>query len=499
MAKFNTATKTQKIENLAGGQAYTQSPELEFVSILLNSFVTDQFYRSASDTVARLRQILPSVDPEFAAKTGVYARRVFGMRSISHVLASELAPFLSKKSFARNFYTAVVKRPDDMTEIVAYHFGEREQTRLSDAMKAGFARAFDQFDGYHLGKYRGEGKGKKLVDVVNLVHPKGTERNATALKALIDGELRSTGTWEVALGNIGQTAGTDEAKAEGKAEAWGSLLKEKKLGYLALVRNLRNILKDAPDAVGLAIAELTDEVKIAKSLIMPFQLITAYKQLDGSDAQSRKVRDALDTAIELSCRNVPDLKNTLVVVDNSGSMTSPVATSKHIQMSEAGAAFGMILAKRSNADVMEFGTRARYIPYDLKESVLKFSAEFSGKNQVDHGTNFHAIFETAKKAYERIVIFSDMQGWIGYHTPDVAFKAYRAKHGATPFVYSVDLAGQGSMQFPESKVFALAGFSGEMFTVMERLETDREALVNTIKALDFETYLPQVKISIDKD
>lgn len=484
MPRFNnsTGTKTQKTENLAGGQAYAESPELEIVSILLNSFVTDQFYRSANDTLDRLRTILPSVDAEFAAKLGVYARRVFGMRSISHALAAELAPRLSKQSFARSFYAKIVRRPDDMTEILSYYRNVLNQKSLSSAMKAGFAQAFNQFDGYQIAKYRGEGKQWSLVDVVNLVRPKATAKNADALKALVANTLRQSGTWEDKLVSIGQTAETEEEKIEGKKQAWESLLKEGRLGYLALVRNLRNIISDAPNATEIACAELINTEKIAKSLIMPFQLITAYKELDGSDALSRNVRSALEKAIDLSCRNVPDLPNTLVVVDNSGSMTSPVAKSK-IQMSEAGAAFGMILAKRCNADVMEFGTRARYIPYDLNEPVLKFASEFSKNNQVDHGTNFHAIFETAQKAYNRIIIFSDMQGWIGYNSPDTAFKQYKARYTCDPFIYSFDLAGHGSLQFPENKVFALAGFSGEIFSIMEKLEIDRHALINEIRQI----------------
>jgi len=45
MAKFNTTQKGGKTltENLAGGQAYSQSKELELASILLTSFVSDQF------------------------------------------------------------------------------------------------------------------------------------------------------------------------------------------------------------------------------------------------------------------------------------------------------------------------------------------------------------------------------------------------------------------------------------------------------------------------
>jgi hypothetical protein len=89
MSKFNLTLKEPKTltTNLAGGQAYTQSPELELISILLNSFVDDQFYRSSNVTLDRLKTILDKVDPKFAAKAAIFARDKFGMRSITHALA----------------------------------------------------------------------------------------------------------------------------------------------------------------------------------------------------------------------------------------------------------------------------------------------------------------------------------------------------------------------------------------------------------------------------
>jgi hypothetical protein len=73
MSRFNNAAnnETQKTTNLASGEAYTQSPELEFVSILMTSFVQDQYYRKADDTIARLRVLMDAIDPKFAAKTAI--------------------------------------------------------------------------------------------------------------------------------------------------------------------------------------------------------------------------------------------------------------------------------------------------------------------------------------------------------------------------------------------------------------------------------------------
>ena len=56
MSKFNTTMPKAKTltENLAGGQAYSQSDELALVSLLLTSFVNDQFYRNAQSSLEDL-------------------------------------------------------------------------------------------------------------------------------------------------------------------------------------------------------------------------------------------------------------------------------------------------------------------------------------------------------------------------------------------------------------------------------------------------------------
>ena len=82
-------------------------------------------------------------------------------------------------------------------------------------------------------------------------------------------------------------------------------------------------------------------------------------------------------------------------------------------------------------------------------------------------TNFHAIFETANLPYDRIIIFSDMQGWVGYNTPSESFKKYKKRTNSNPLIYSFDLQGYGSLQFPEKNVFALAGFSDKVFDTMK--------------------------------
>lgn len=481
MSKFNATIQKGKTKtvNLAGGEAYKQSKELELVSILLTSFVSDTFYRSSNDTLERLKTLLSEVDPKFAAKAAIFARDKFGMRSITHALAGELTSHSSGLDWAKNFYDKVVVRPDDMMEIMGYYLSNKtdiKKPKFPNSLKKGFAKAFDRFDGYQIAKYKADSKEVKLVDVVNLVHPVPTSKNKEALSQLISGDLKNTQTWESMLSQAGQQASNEEELGQLKADAWKELISSKKIGYFALLRNLRNIITQAPEIVNEACQLLTDEKMIKSSRVLPFRFKTAYDEISNlpSSSTTRSVLVALDSALGISVSNVTKFDGeTLVVVDVSGSMSG--------KPSEIASLFAAILAKSNNCDVMTFANQAQYVNYNPNDSVLTIrnSFRFTGG-----GTNFQDIFLKANKKYDRVIILSDMQGWIGYNTPAKQFAQYKQKFGANPFVYSWDLQGLGSMQFPENNVFALAGFSDKVFDVMKWLETDRNQLYKMIDSIE---------------
>ena len=481
MSKFNTTMPKAKTltENLAGGQAYSQSNELALVSLLLTSFVNDQFYRNAQSSLEDLRKLSAKVkDKEFVAKAAIFARDRFGMRSITHALAGELTSQLEGAEWGKNFYDKVVVRVDDMTEIMSYYLAyktSKDSPKFPNALKKGFAKAFDKFDGYQLAKYKGESKDVKLVDLVNIVHPVPTMRNKEALESLIKGELKNTQTWESKLSQAGQVAESEEDLTKLKADVWSELLSTRKLGYFALLKNLRNIISQSPDSISAACEMLVDERMIKNSRVLPFRFTTAYDEISklGSSKEVRDVLVAINRALDISVCNVPKFDGeTLVVMDVSGSMSG--------RPSEIASLFGAILAKVNNSDVMTFSTSANYKQYNPMDSVLTIR---DGFRYAGGGTNFRAIFEKANKKYDRVIILSDMQAWVGYESPTRQFAEYKKKFGANPFVYSWDLAGYSTLQFPEQNVFALAGFSDRVFDIMKLMETDKKALFNEIKAI----------------
>jgi len=463
--------------NLAGGRAFGQSPELEFASILLTSFVSDQFYRKEAETLERVSQLLDEgVSHEFAAKAAIYARDQFNMRSISHVVAAELAARVKDSQWMRPFVRDVIVRVDDMLEILAYFEGKYGRRPVPNALKRGMRDAFAKFDGYQLAKYRGERSAVKLVDVVNLVHPVPTELNRVALNQLVAGTLRSTETWESRLSKAGQVDDPEVSRAERKAEAWASLVQSRKIGYMALVRNLRNILEDAPQVVGQAAGMLVQPELVRRSRLLPFRFVTARDELEKWREDRRVARkrgNSFWSRLVRAYKGIPE-----PVVTESGPVVDPV----DLLLESLNRAAELALA-----NVPKLEGKTLYLNVNSKNPILVLQRQIE-KRATGGGTNFNAVYDRATKAYDRMVILSDMQGWKagGYKqggAPTEALAGYRKRTGADPKVFSFDLRGYGTLMFPERNVYALAGFSEKVFEVMALLEQDREALVHEIEAV----------------
>lgn len=470
---FNTKRQSNiKTHNLAGGEAFTETPKLELLSVLLTSTLKDEFYRKADATVNRVKQLVAEIpDKSFSAKAAVYARNEAGMRSVTHLVAGEIAKSVKGEPWTAPFYRKLCRRPDDALEIMSCYTAQYGRP-IPNALKKGLGQALAEIDAYQLVKYRRQGAELSLVDLVNLVHPPHSE----PLAQLMKGSLAPAETWETKLTQAGQKAESEDEAEANKAEAWEQLIKTRKLGYFALLRNLRNILSAVPHLVNDVLEMLTDERLIQRSLVLPFRYTTAFEALEKDHPHGvLRVIAALSDAVDLSLQNVPKFPGkTLVALDGSGSMMGrPI---------KIGSLFAAVLAKANDADVMLFSDDAKYVALNNRDSTLTL-ARLLESQCASAGTNFHAIFQRANRAYDRVIILSDMQGWIGGHAPTATFAQWKVKHSANPKVFSFDLNGYGTLQFPEREVYALAGWSDKSLEMLQFLDADKRALINEIEKI----------------
>jgi 60 kDa SS-A/Ro ribonucleoprotein len=478
MAKFSILNPLSRAQsapntvNFEGGRAFTQTAKLELVSVLVTTFLEDEFYRTEKQTTEKIRELIAKVgDLRFVAKAALYARNTYGMRSVSHLVAGELAKSVKGARWTKSFYAQVARRPDDVMETLGYYLAVYGRP-VPNSLKKGLGAALARFDEHQVAKYRREHGAFKMVDAVNLVRPKAT----AALSKLVRGELAPAQTWETKLtqAGAGQTA---EQVAAAKSQAWGELVRERKLGYLALLRNVRNILTQAPELVDELCQQLADERAVRKSLVFPFQFLSAVEVLkQGNLSGAGRVLDALNQAIDHSLANVPNFGgNTLVALDSSGSMVGRPQT--------IGSLFAATLVKATGADLMLFSDDARYVSLNRRDTTLTAAQSIPF---ISGGTNFNAIFQRANRAYDRIVILSDMQGWVGGGAPVQPFADYKTRYSVTPRVFSFDLKGYGTLQFPQERVYCLAGWSDRVFEIMQKLDRDPEALVRDVESVPLE-------------
>jgi 60 kDa SS-A/Ro ribonucleoprotein len=559
MGKYNTAQKKapNTVTNHQGGTGYKQSDEIALISLLATG-IQGRYYEMEKDREARLESLIASLskkDPLLVAKMIIYARTTMGQRSVTHLAAVYFAKYVGGKEFAKKFFSkrsrsknegGVIFRIDDMLEIAACYFTKNEGKALSNAIKRGFRDAIENSDSYELAKYKGEGRGVSLIDLVNLVHPsettkngsvwvnaaayekavkgtkfgKNTEANAKvmetkngevlipALHALVLGLLKQTNTVEDKNTDAGQKvaakvkAGTitkEEAEDElrdAKSENYAELIKTKKIGYLALLRNLRNIISTDTKLVDPACELLTDESFVRRSMVFPHQIDLAADviQNETSGADSRKVVTALNKAYELSIPNLADMNlmgNTAVVFDTSGSMHSGGMAvngkGRTYAPIEKAALIGATLGKGMNADVFQFASYTQELKFNPGDTVFSIKNGFMSHNgEVGHGTAFDSIFETFNKMgkiYERIFIISDLQG--GDECLKGSQYAKYCSRAGNPYLYTIDLQGYGSNMFKENnRLFQLAGYSAAIYETAKKYEIDPQALLNEVKAIN---------------
>ena len=523
MAKYNEKSEVQgKTRTFEGGTAFTLTPEHELVS-LLSTGLESNFYEKEDTRVKRLVELCEVVgkkDPLLLAKMIVYTRAKVGQRSITHRASVEGAKLFAGQPWAKDFFSkwdrkrergGVIYRLDDILEITSAYFHYNKEKPLSNAMKKGFASAIEHSDEYTLAKYQAKNRTISLVDVVNMVHPKPKQFNAEALEALMKGTLKQKDTAEdkntrtgtavrqlVIAGEITETQ-AEKLLTVRKGENWADLIKNKKIGYLALLRNLRNILTTAPELIPDAGAILTDENLVQKSLVFPHQIDLAAQIVKDEfpNNSGRQMLTHLDTAYELSVQNVQELgfdEHTAVVFDTSGSMQGGwgngcqipgrKSTTK-IAPVEKAALIAATLANGTNADIYHFATRAEKIAYRPNHPTFALKDALMGKiGEVGHGTSFDAIFRVLDRSYKRIFIITDMQGsdYIGGYS---SFQDYKSTHKVDPKIYTIDLTGMGTSMFnPRNKnILQIHGYHAGIYEVIKKYEVDPEVLLNQIREI----------------
>ena len=353
-------------------------------SVLACMLWENQFYEDGVEIAGRIRELVPKVKAEAVAALAIEAREQMKLRHAPLLLVREMARIATHRALVAQTLVRVIQRADELAEFVAVYWSDG-RAPLSAQVKKGLALAFRKFDEYQLAKYDRDGA-IRLRDVLFLSHAKPRDAAQAELwKRLIAGELAVPDTWEVAL-----SSGAD------KRESWERLLRENKLGALALLRNLRNFQEAAVDED--LVAGAIREMKTAR--VLPFRFLAAARY-------APQWEEPLELAMfgALAAREKLPGK-TVLLIDVSGSMTSQL--SRRSEMLRADAAYGLAVLLREvskKVEIYTFSNELASVP-PRRGFALRDALDASQPHQ---GTFLGKALEKLRGSYDRLIVITDEQ------------------------------------------------------------------------------------------
>lgn len=504
--KFNFTFKRKVKEtiNYEGEKAFVLTPELELYTAVATAGLSDQFYEKAADKMERIRSLIAKNDPSFVAKLAVYAREQMHLRSIPLVLAVELAKQQSGNPLVSKLANRVVQRADEITELLAYYAIANERNdvkklnRLSKQLQKGLAAAFNKFDEYQFAKYN-RAAAVTLKDAMFLVHPKAKDE---AQQLLFDKIAKTTlqvpYTWETELSALGQLKyDSAELKKAAIQAKWEELIFSGKIGYMAMLRNLRNILEaDVSKAALIKACEyIANENAVANSKQLPFRFLAAYREIKAlNNGRTGRVLDALEKAVLHSAANIAgfdDETKVVIAADVSGSMQQPISAKSKILSYDIGLMLAMLLKNRcENAVTGMFGDTWKMINVP-NSSILQNVQEFYNREgEVGYSTNGYLVVKdllNRNKKVDKVMLFTDCQLWNNHTTNENIADVWKQYKKVAPRakLYLFDLAGHGNtpLNVMRDDVFLIAGWSDKIFHVLSAIEEGSNA-VQLIEAIE---------------
>ena len=417
MSKLNTVPKSAEVTHEGGPAKRINALQALRRSVCSCLLWEKEFYEDGQTIADRIAEHASKVSRSELSELAVEVRKVHKLRHVPLLLLAVLASRRPNKvwtapvgtpapapdenlngdwkevrsaSIVKESIERTIWRADEMGEFLAIYAklvgAKTDEIKpvLPAQVKKGLAAAFRKFDAYQLGKYNRKGA-FSLKDLILLTHPKPeNEDQAKMWKSVLDGTLEAPDTWEVNL-----SSGKD------KGDTFTRLLKEKRLGYLALLRNLRGMVTAGVDVdlIRGAIAE-----RRGADRVLPFRYIAAARACP-------QLEPAIDMALCQSVEESEPLEGkTIVLVDVSMSMEAPLSDKSDMSRMDAACALASVI----NGDLRVFSFSSALCEVPPRRGIAGVDVV---KNSQSHGGTYlgAALSQLNKEPHDRIIVVTDEQ------------------------------------------------------------------------------------------
>ena len=400
------------------------------LSCLLNE---NSFYESGASCTNRIKELVKQCDPYMVASLAIEARDKFHLRKIPLLLIRELARNTKTytPSILSNTLNQIIQRPDEIIEFLKlYWSGSDKDSSLSAQVKKGISKAFNKFNEYQIAKWNkndsGPGsvqlrdaaflchakpenmtKGKMFAQLVNKDFFPTVTKAGFPIKAFYGeySKLEIPDTWEVRL-----------SSGENKKDVFEDLIKNNKLGAMALIKNIRGMIEAGLDKY--TIIDALHKANVEK--LFPFRFYTAYKNISDVD-----IKKELEDMMLKCVRTFNKLSGkTALLVDVSGSMTWATARKSETKRIDTATALAILLREVCDECVVyTFSDRLalvgnNYHGFELADSIIN--------NQPNMGTALRTSLNDlkSKEEYDRVIVITDEQSTDGRALPSNNSKGY---------------------------------------------------------------------------
>lgn len=468
MARLNVKATGPDVRTHEGGQAeaYLTAEQQLRRSVMSCLLWENEFYEDGQAIADRIATLARQVPAPTLAALAREARQVFNLRHVPLLLLSVLTETGKGTSIVADTIADVIQRADELPEFFAVHAKrqgvgpDKLKDVMTHGMRKGVRRAFAKFDAYQLAKYDrdsvvrlrdvglithvpagGAERGRLYANLVNReFFPERTKHGNFPVKAAYSLEgtpgLETPDTWEVAL-----SAGED------KKATFERLIRDGKLGYLALLRNLRNMIQAGCDA---DLVETAIRTRKGAHRVLPFRYIAAARH---APAYAEALNDALLASID-------DLQKfsgtTVVLVDVSDSMNAKLSAKSDMTRMDVAAALAVIWPGRKR--VFTFSERlVECFAWKGLPGVdsIRQSQRHSGTYLANA---IKALNEQCE--YDRLVVITDEQSHDGIA---------RAREGAKAYCLNVASAKNG-VGYPSKGFVHMDGWSENVIRYLQAVE-----------------------------
>lgn len=408
-------TKPETIHTHEGAPAKRINALQQLRRSVCSAFLWErEFYEDGETIAERVMDLSKSVSMKELGDLAVECRKTHNLRHMPLLLLACMVLRCHKEGLSgkegnmiHGYIGETIGRADELCELLAILCKVSDvspdnlKTVLTKQVKVGLAQALKKFDAYQLGKYNRK-NAITIRDVICLTHPKPDNEEQSALwKSILDGTLRSPDTWEVNL-----------SKGADKKETFTRLIAEGKLGYMALLRNLRGMMEAGVDE---SLVEKAILARKGAGNVLPFRFVSAARACP-------QLERPLDMAMVTTIGEMPKLEGTTaIVVDVSGSMFYAKVSSKS-EITRADAAATLASMVNGKARVFPFAFNMQEVPHRVGMSGVD---AILNCDEAGGGTNLGEAVRHVNQMipHDRIIVITDEQSWD--HVPDpVADKAY---------------------------------------------------------------------------